>query len=282
MKDELQIRTPEGIAFALPLAGPLTRCLAWVVDMVVIVIVIYAFSIAMAFLSVFSPESAQALLPLIVFFVQMGYSMTTEWFWRGQTLGKRIFRLRVMDVHGLKLQPSQVVLRNLLRAVDFLPAFYLLGGATCLLNRRLQRMGDLAANTVVVSLPRVEQPDIEQLVSGHFNSLREHVHLAARLRQKTTPEEAALVVTALLRRDQLEPRARVELFGQIAAHFKAKVEFPPESVESVGDEQYLRNLVDVLYNARNARSTAPVFKSPPVVTPAASPAEPPPRLTPSS
>jgi len=52
---------------------------------------------------------------------------------------------------------------------------------------------------------------------------------------------------ALLRRNSLEDHARVELFGQIAAHFRSMVEFPPEATEGIIDEQYVRNAVDVLF-----------------------------------
>lgn len=253
MNSELQIRTPEGIAFSLPLAGPLARCFAWFIDLVVITVTIITLGIVSSMLGWLSPEAANAIMALAIFATQIGYGIVTEWKWRGQTLGKRALRLRVMDVQGLKLQLSQVVMRNLLRAVDFLPMFYLVGGTACVLNRRLQRLGDLAANTVVVSLPRVTQPDIEQLTAGRFNSLREYPHLAGRLRQKTSPAEAALVLNALMRRDQLDAKARVELFAQIATHFRSLVEFPPDAVESVGDEQYLRNVVDLLYNPRGTK-----------------------------
>lgn len=256
MNSDLQIRTPEGIEFSLPLAGPLARCFAWFIDMVVITLSIILLGIVTSLLGWLAPEAANAIVALAVFVTQIGYGILTEWKWRGQTLGKRALRLRVMDVQGLKLQLSQVVMRNLLRAVDFLPMFYLVGGTACLLNRRLQRLGDLAANTVVVSLPRVMQPDIDQLTAGRFNSLREFPHLAARLRQKTSPDEAALVLNALMRRDQLDAKARVELFAQISDHFKHLVEFPPEAVESVGDEQYLRNVVDLLYNPRGTKAPA--------------------------
>jgi len=53
-----------------------------------------------------------------------------------------------------------------------------------------------------------------------------------------------------LRRDEFDPVSRVELFGDLAAHFQGKVEFPPEATDGVAAEQYLRNIVDVLYRTR--------------------------------
>ena len=52
---------------------------------------------------------------------------------------------------------------------------------------------------------------------------------------------------ALVRRDLLDPVARVELFSQVAEHFRAKVPFPPEATEGTTDEQYVRNVVDILF-----------------------------------
>jgi len=246
----LQIRTPEGIVFSQLLAGPVTRFLAWFVDLVCILAVVMLLSIAFSLLRIISDNLAGALYLLSYFAISIGYAIACEWGWRGQTIGKRLFRLRVVDAEGLRLQFHQVVTRNLLRFVDSLPLFYFVGGLVSWLSPKCQRLGDLAANTIVIRNPRISEPDLDQLLAGKFNSLRQYPHLAARLRQRILPAEAALAVHALLRRDDFEPLARVELFGDLAAHFRAKVEFPPEATDGIADEQYLRNVVDVLYRTR--------------------------------
>ena len=114
-----------------------------------------------------------------------------------------------------------------------------------------QRLGDIAANTIVLRAPRLTEPDLDQLLAGKFNSLRQFPHLAARLRQNVSPTEAGVALQALLRRDELDPHARVELFDELAAHFRAKVLFPAEAMDGVPDEQYLRNVVDVIYRTNN-------------------------------
>ena len=179
-------------------------------------------------------------------------SIALEWWWRGQTIGKRLLRLRVVDAGGLRLHFHQIVIRNLLRFVDSLPAFYFVGGIACLVSRRAQRLGDLAANTVVIRIPRIAEPDLEQLLAGKFNSLRAHPHLEARLRQRVSPAEAATALQAVARRDEFEPVARVKLFSELSGHFRAKVEFPAEAVDGIADEQHVRNVVDVLYRPRGA------------------------------
>ncbi|HSY19489.1 MAG TPA: RDD family protein [Candidatus Acidoferrales bacterium] len=246
----LAIRTPEGVVFSMQLASPITRFLAWVVDVVCISTVTSILGVALSLLSIINADFSRAVSILVFFAAQIGYGFFCEWLWRGQTVGKRLLRLRVVDAYGLRLQFSQIVIRNLLRFVDMLPAFYLVGGITTLLNARTQRLGDLAANTVVIRTPQIEQPDLEQMLAGKFNSLRNHPHLEARLRQKITPVEASLALQAIMRRDEFEPRARAELFARLGEYFRSIVVFPPESVDSITDEQYLRNVVDTIFRPR--------------------------------
>lgn len=246
----LHIRTPEGISFAFILAGPLVRFSAWAVDFACIAVISAAIGTLLSLLGLISKDLAAGLSALAYFVISIGYGMFLEWCWRGQTIGKRLFRLRVMDVEGLHLQFSQVAVRNLLRFIDLLPAFYLVGGLACLLSRRSQRLGDFAANTIVVRTPKLAAPDLSQLMAGKFNSLRQFPHLQARLRQRVSPAEAAVALQALLRRADFQPDARLELFRELAGHFRSRVEYPPEALEGITDEQYVRNVVDVLYQAR--------------------------------
>jgi hypothetical protein len=156
----------------------------------------------------------------------------------------------VMDRDGLPIQASQIVVRNLLRPVDMLPAFYLAGGVAALASRHRQRLGDMAANTVVVRSGQAEAPDWRNLLAGRYNSMLGHPHLAARLRQRTDPALAGVALDALARRDQLDDAARVLLFQELAARFRSLVEFPAEAVEALSDEQYVRNAVEILYRSR--------------------------------
>lgn len=252
----LLIRTPEGIVFSQLLAGPVTRCLAWLIDMVVILALTIGVSIATSLLGLISMDFAQAAGTLIFFAISIGYSMVLEWYWRGQTLGKRALRLRVMDAQGLRLHPAQIVIRNLLRFADMLPLLYLVGGVACLVSRLGQRLGDFAANTVVVRYPKIAEPDLDKLLEGKYNSLRGHPHLEARLRHRVSPAEASLALQGLLRRDEMDPVARVALFAEMADYFRAKVMFPPEATEGIAGEQFVRNVVDIVFRPRIERSTA--------------------------
>ena len=245
----LDIRTPEGISFSVPLAGPVARLLALTLDFLVILAAQQVVGRIIGAFPKVAADVGDAFGILVLFVFAAVYPMIAEWFWRGQTVGKRLFHLRVIDATGLRLEPAQVIIRNLLRYVDGLPVCYLVGSVTSLFNRRMQRLGDLAAGTVVVRSVQLKQPDLDQLLGARFNSLIEQRHLAARLRQRVPPEIASIALDALIRRGQLEPGARVELFGDLARYFKKLVEYPPEVIEQMADEQYVRNVVEILFRA---------------------------------
>ena len=247
----LRIKTPEGIVFSLQLAGPVPRFIGWSIDMATIAVLSSIVSSVLGIVGVISRDIAMAFNVLAYFLISIGYGIVTEWYWQGQTLGKRLLRLRVLDVHGLRLQFSQVVIRNLLRFVDTLPLFYMVGGLTCLWTQHAQRLGDIAANTIVVWNPKLSEPDLDQILGGKFNSLNEFPHLAARLRQKIAPSEAAVALQAVMRRDEFEDRARVELFREVAGHFQQMVPFPQDATDGISDEQYVRNVIDVVFRPKN-------------------------------
>jgi uncharacterized RDD family membrane protein YckC len=251
---QLLIRTPEGITFSYALAGPVTRSLAWILDAFCISMIAGALAQLAAFFALISPDFAMGLVMIVYFVVWVGYGIVLEWAWGGQTVGKRVLRLRVMDQQGLRLRFSQIVLRNLLRAVDSLPLLYLVGGVVCLFSRHAQRLGDLAAGTIVARLPKISEPDLAGLPEEKFNSLLAWPHLAARLRQEVTPAEAALAMQALMRREGLELEARLALYHELAEHFQAKVPFPQEATDGVSDEHYLRNVLGIVFRSQTAGS----------------------------
>jgi uncharacterized RDD family membrane protein YckC len=244
--DTLKIRTPEGIEFALPLAGPVSRMLAFAVDIGVVITIGTVAQQILGPLGFFVKDFSDAIRIISYFVISLVYMALAEWLWRGQTVGKRLLGLRVVDAGGFRLEPSQVIVRNLMRFLDALPALYLIGGIACVVSRNRQRLGDLAAGTVVIRAPKLVRPDLDQLLGGKYNSLAEIRHFAARLRQKAKPEMGAIALEALLRRDEIEPEERLKLFGEMAEYFRTLVTYPPEVVEQLSDEQYVRNALEIV------------------------------------
>ncbi len=243
----LIIRTQEGVSFTQDLAGPVTRFLACSIDFAGITVISGLLSQVLLLAAIVSPDFALAARTICYFVVTIGYSILLEWTWRGQTLGKRVLKIRVVDAEGFRLRPTQIVIRNLLRVVDLLPAFYAVGGICCALSPRYQRLGDFAANTVVIYTASEKIPDLNLLFSGTYNSLRSHAHLAAQLRKSISPGEARLALEAIARRAELEPNSRLELYRQLALRLRSVVSFPDEILEGMTDEQYVRNIVDLIY-----------------------------------
>jgi uncharacterized RDD family membrane protein YckC len=153
--DQLSIETPEQVALEFPLAGVGSRFLALAIDMLlqgaIMAIVILAVTGAW---SILRPSGGgfwfAAVGLLAAFTVFYGYFAGFEAFWHGQTPGKRLVGLRVLSVTGRPIRLDEALLRNVLRVVDQLPGVYAVGIVTMLITSRSQRLGDLAAGTVVV------------------------------------------------------------------------------------------------------------------------------------
>jgi uncharacterized RDD family membrane protein YckC len=248
--DVLHVRTPEGVSFVFRVASPVIRLAALLVDWAVVLAAWSVIATFVRLLAILSEDITGLVGIMLYFALSQGYRIAAEWRWRGQTLGKRLLHLRVVDEQGRRLTFEQIVMRNLLRFVDALPMAYMVGGAVALLNRRGQRLGDLAAGTLVIWEPAEPMPDFELLRGEKYNSLRGNLPVVARLRQSVAPEAARVAWQALVRRDELEAAARVRLFADLAAYFRARTRVPDELVEGVSDEQFVRNVVDVLYVTR--------------------------------
>ncbi len=67
----------------------------------------------------------------------------------GWTIGKKIFKLQVINQKGYRANISSIFLRNLLRPLDF-TGLYLLGFIIVTYTQNSQRLGDLLAKTMVV------------------------------------------------------------------------------------------------------------------------------------
>ena len=248
----LTIETPEGVTFSYDLATPFLRMLAWAVDMAAIAGASIFVGSVFRDVGKLSPDWANGIAAVSFFAIQIGYGMALEWRWHGQTLGKRIFGLRVVDAQGLRLEFSQIALRNLLRTVDLLPALYLVGGMAAFTSRNGQRLGDLAANTIVAHERAGRIPNLERIAPARYNSLAAYPHLAARLRARANAEAVGVLTRALELRDSYDPTARVALFAELAAYFRSLVEFPSTALEGLTDEQYLRGVLRILFNLKTA------------------------------
>ena len=241
------IRTPEGVVFRLYPAGLPRRMAALLVDALMMLVVISTLNSLLPAFVLFNTKLAYAIVLIANFILGLLYWLVSEWLWNGRTVGKKLMKIRVVDSSGLKLLLPQVIIRNLLRAVDFLPVLYITASISCFLDRRTRRLGDIAAGTIVVRDLTLSSPDLSSILPDKYNSLREHHIEAARMRDKISPEESNLLLDALRRRNRLNPRDRYHVYAELAKHFREKVKFPETVLAGMSDEKFLKNIADILY-----------------------------------
>jgi hypothetical protein len=174
--------------------------------------------------------------------------MSGEGFWNGQTIGKRLFHLRVIDQDGLPLRIEQAWVRNLMRVFGALPFAYLVGGLSVLSSPLMQRFGDRVAGTLVVRQTPLAAPVEEFWMRQEYNSFMDYPVIAMKLRRAATPGLATLIQDALRRRNELAVYARREIYRELATYLQSEISpFPDELVERLSDEQYLINAFGVLF-----------------------------------
>lgn len=140
------VNTPEGIALQLSPAGPLPRLLAWLMDLLLRSIISVTLIVILSYMG----KMGLGIAAILIFLLEWFYPVYFELRQHGQTPGKKMLDLYVAQADASPVTPSASIVRNLLRVVDFLPLLYGFGLASMMLNKRFQRLGDLAANTVVL------------------------------------------------------------------------------------------------------------------------------------
>ncbi len=150
-----EVITPEHVAIRYELAGIGSRGMAALTDTLLQLLLfcapVYGFSLLKKIFS--SPLEISFLAGLLIlsfFIILWAYFVTFEILWNGETPGKRLLGLRVIKDGGYPVDFRAVVIRNLLRAVDWLPSFYALGFVVQLCSGQYKRLGDFPAGTVVV------------------------------------------------------------------------------------------------------------------------------------
>jgi uncharacterized RDD family membrane protein YckC len=146
------VDTPERVQFQHRLAGPGRRGVAWGVDGMVFVIVVMGLASVLAALQGAPAiyKAGTGVFLVSVFFLQWGYGVFFETLFSGRTPGKYVMSLRVVRDDGGPARFPDYALRNLLRTADWLPFGFGFGLLVMTIDRRMRRMGDLVAGTVVV------------------------------------------------------------------------------------------------------------------------------------
>ncbi|WP_119070129.1 RDD family protein [Aggregatilinea lenta] len=261
---QLQIDTPENVLLETPVAGFGSRSLAAIVDYLLVGITIFVLLWLLSDIPFDTPDDtyvAVAFVLLVIFALFMFYHLIFEAIWNGQTPGKRLFKIRVVQANGMPLTASGLIVRNLVRLFDFLPAFYGVGMIVMFASRHSQRLGDLAAGTLVVR----EQPQetvYTLRAAHHFDYL--HVRPTDPIPDaidvsRLTDQDRMMVLNYLQRRDSISGREPIAI--DITRKLATKMDiWDPNSAQYLylhRAEEFLEQIMRAYERAERPSDTPP-------------------------
>ena len=150
--DQVVVQSVTGVDLTLSIAGPGTRSYAFVIDWHIRLLLSGAWLLvaAVAHIKITwrTHDGLISVLPAaIIYFL---YHPIVEVLTRGQTPGKRMAGVRILGRDGGQPGTTALLLRNVFRLIDSLPATYMVGLTTCFFTRQRVRLGDIAAGTLLV------------------------------------------------------------------------------------------------------------------------------------
>jgi uncharacterized RDD family membrane protein YckC len=253
------IETPENVTLRQPLAGIGSRFIAGVVDNVLIAVVCTALFVLMAlafagglFQSAGRGEWwALAILILMLFVVYWGYFVFFELWTNGQSPGKKRMSIRVVMEGGGAITFTNVAVRNLLRVVDGM-AFYAVAGVCMFFSGKVQRLGDIAAGTVVVS-----EQVADYSAKADVRSSRQWEREASAEALRSTgllPQEFRALANYWARREELTIEARARVLPQLVQPISRRLghELPDQSHSTL--ETYVHSLLTAAESAEHQAS----------------------------
>jgi uncharacterized RDD family membrane protein YckC len=236
------VTTPENIRFEYRMAGPFRRLPALVLDLGIRISIFLAISFFIALVGITGRGLGGGFLFLAVmiawFALDWFYGLFFETYWNGQTPGKWLTKIRVISVDGRPINAYQATVRNFLRLADFAPMVslemfsadappmymiptFLVSLVCMILTPRFQRLGDLAAGTMVVVNERSWIPPNIKLEDPRVASLSEHI--PANFQMNATLAKAIALYAE--RRSRIPVFRRLELAAHLAKPLLVRFDF---------------------------------------------------------
>lgn len=268
--ETLVIETPERVPLEFALASIGNRFLACAFDHAMQVIIIGVAALIVFITGNFdllgekffdAPKWLQAALVIFLFVVFSGYFVLFEYFWNGQTPGKKLLKLRVIREDGRPVTFWEAAVRNLLRLFDMMPApvipLYSVGLISVFASKRDQRLGDLFAGTLVVREREAEAPTFDQVFNSPTSdsALRrsfKQINFAGNVKV-VTETEIEVVENFLRRRWDLPDRPREWMAWRIALPILSKMQ-PIIDPQTFTYEAFLEELLHRYRAQRVARN----------------------------
>lgn len=227
----ISINTPENVTIEYELAGIASRCSAAVVDLLIqaaaILLAVGAYFALQYYLHISIFGWVTSALIIMLFVLWWGYYVYFETKWNGQTPGKRVLRMRVITTEGAPISLPNAAIRGLIRVVDL----YFIGVVSILVTSKSQRLGDLAAGTIVV-MERVEWAG--GLTASHTANPENSTDSPfLRNIELITPEQFQAAKRFVERAPELDAGIREELAKKIAIPMMQQI-----GIEDRGDALY--------------------------------------------
>jgi uncharacterized RDD family membrane protein YckC len=237
------VLTPEHVPIRLMPAGLGARFLAVLVDAVLILAVSMLVTVVVNALTL---GTGMALAVTAGFVIQWGYHIFFEVRRQGRTPGKRMCGLRVVDARGLPVTFQQSFVRNAVRMLDFAPFLYGVGALACLLDPYQRRLGDIAADTLVIQEQSAAATPRGLAEERRFNTLLEP-RVLRRIRRIVGLEEREFLLALCARAESMDPKARFDLLEEVGSYYRRALEVDDPHLSG---ENLVRGLLAVLFAER--------------------------------
>jgi uncharacterized RDD family membrane protein YckC len=263
MSRTVLIQTPENVELEYELAGVGTRFTAAFLDTIFFFLlvagawIIYAlFGLLVMLMGINVVSGVYAYIGMLamsftaggIILLWIAYYVFFETRWNGVSPGKRVMALRVINEHGYPVTSFAVLLRNLLRPIDFLPGLYAAGLISMFINGSYQRLGDLVGGTIVV---KQRAPDRSRSLENLLRAARitpEHLDkdaltLVMRDAGLLSPDEYLAVKHFTERRRNLDWNSQQISAMKLAVPLMNRLSIiPPSGVSSVNYADFLEYL----------------------------------------
>lgn len=171
--NKIRIETSQNVFIEFSLAGLGERILAFILDFIFMSLYTWAIFVIADNLSIKLLRNDNNSILFMIFFWLLPlsiYSIIQEIFFNGQTLGKKILRIKVVTTRGRQPSLTQYMVRWLFRLIDIWGSMGIVGIVAAATNKYHQRIGDLAAGTCLIKLKSRTELS-QQLIIPDFHEL---------------------------------------------------------------------------------------------------------------
>ncbi len=272
MSNSLQYETPENVNLTYRPAGVGTRFVAWLIDNILIAVGLFVLFLVLLMVasagdgivrSMFDkagevaddhkPKTDEMVvlyaIGIFVIAANLGgivYFTLGELFWRGQTYGKKICKIRVVKAEGFALDPGSIILRNLFRFLDHLPPLWLVP----VVSAQGRRLGDMAAGTIVISDEPQRLSAVRQMLGGRSAAEARYRFDSSKL-DKLKPRDFETIEQVLDRWNRMSPVQRFQILNRLLESLCRKMAVEPPPIEE--RQMFLEDLLAAEFRRQDRR-----------------------------